>query len=97
MASSTYVSAPASAPSHLVETLGKLSSSLPELPAVDWTAKTVATSILAVVVTLLLAEQVLWRSRKQTLPGHAWQIVRAELLSPPPPLPPAAGPRPGWR
>lgn len=81
MPSSTYVSAPASAPSHFVETLGKLSSSLPELPAVEWSVKTVATSILAIVVTLLLAEQVLWRSRKQTLPGHAWQIVRAELPS----------------
>ncbi|TNY20659.1 cytochrome P450 [Rhodotorula diobovata] len=71
---SPYVSAPASAPSQLVETLGKLTASLPELPQVEWTYKTIATSVLAVVVTLLLAEQALWRSRKQTLPGHAWQI-----------------------
>lgn len=79
---SPYVSAPASAPSQLVETLGKLTASLPELPQVEWTYKTIATSVLAVVVTLLLAEQALWRSRKQTLPGHAWQIVSAR----PPPL-----------
>ena len=51
---SPYVSAPASAPSQLVETLGKLTASLPELPQVEWTYKTIATSVLAVVVTLLL-------------------------------------------
>ncbi|GJN88232.1 hypothetical protein Rhopal_001197-T1 [Rhodotorula paludigena] len=72
--SSSYVAAPASTPSQLHAAIGKLAASLPELPQVEWTAKTIATSVLAVVVTLLIAEQALWRSRKQQLPGHAWQI-----------------------
>ncbi|BGP45698.1 RNA polymerase C-22 sterol desaturase [Rhodotorula kratochvilovae] len=74
VSSSPYVSAPVSAPSQLAETFGKLTAALPELPQVEWTYKTVATSVLAVVVSLLVAEQLLWRSRKQHLPGHAWQI-----------------------
>lgn len=81
--SSSYVAAPASTPSQLHAAIGKLAASLPELPQVEWTAKTIATSVLAVVVTLLVAEQALWRSRKQQLPGHAWQIVRSPSFPPP--------------
>ncbi|GAA5825109.1 hypothetical protein JCM10212_005054, partial [Sporobolomyces blumeae] len=42
--------------------------------AIEWSSTTVATSILAVVITLLIAEQSLWRYRKASLPGHSWQI-----------------------
>ena len=51
---------------------------------VEWSTQTIATSVLVVIVTLLIAEQTLWRYRKSTLPGHSWQIVsRALLLAPP--------------
>ncbi|GAA6053718.1 hypothetical protein JCM3770_003182 [Rhodotorula araucariae] len=74
MSPSSYVSLPTNAPSQLTNTLGKLTAVLPELPQVEWTYWTATTSVLAVVVSLLIAEQLLWRSRKQHLPGHAWQI-----------------------
>ncbi|GAA6033424.1 hypothetical protein JCM8097_006744 [Rhodosporidiobolus ruineniae] len=70
--SSQYVSAPTSAPSPLLD---KLSAALPfALPSLDWSARSVAAAAIAVVVTLLVAEQSLWRYRKQHLPGHNWQI-----------------------
>lgn len=82
MASSSYVSAPSATPSPLLD---KLSAALPfsleSLLAKDnWSLSSILTAGLVVVITLLLAEQSLWRWRKQHLPGHSWQIV-SRLLS----------------
>jgi hypothetical protein len=56
------------------------SSSLPSLPAiVDFSSLSgpqLASSIVVLLVTLLLAEQYYWRWRKGSLPGNKWQIVR---------------------
>jgi hypothetical protein len=74
---SSYVSAPSPTPSPILD---KLSAALPfSLESIlsrnEWTLSSVLTAGLVVVVTLLLAEQSLWRWRKQHLPGHSWQIV----------------------
>ncbi|ORY90828.1 cytochrome P450 [Leucosporidium creatinivorum] len=54
------------------------SSSLPSLPSiVDFSALSgpqLASSIVVLLVTLLLAEQYYWRWRKGSLPGNKWQI-----------------------
>lgn len=46
----------------------------------DYTATisntTIASSVLVLVVTLLIAEQYYWRQRRGSLPGFKWQIVR---------------------
>lgn len=56
------------------------SSSLPSLPAIvdlsSLSGAQLASSIVVLVVTLLLAEQYYWRWRKGSLPGNKWQIVR---------------------
>ncbi|BGP67982.1 Cytochrome P450 61 [Rhodotorula toruloides] len=69
---SQYVSAPASTPSALGDAIERLTGGKLELP--QFTPTTVATSLVAVVVTLLIAEQALWRSRKRHLPGKNFQI-----------------------
>ncbi|GAA5872505.1 hypothetical protein JCM8547_006932 [Rhodosporidiobolus lusitaniae] len=69
---SSYVSAPTAAPSPLFD---KISAALPfALSSSGWSNSSIATAVLVVVITLLLAEQSLWRYRKQHLPGHSWQI-----------------------
>ncbi|GAA5896182.1 hypothetical protein JCM6882_008512 [Rhodosporidiobolus microsporus] len=70
--SSQYVSAPTSTPSPLLD---KLSAALPfSFGDGDWSTQSIATAGLVVLVTLLIAEQSLWRWRKQHLPGPQWQI-----------------------
>ncbi|GAA5977138.1 hypothetical protein JCM11641_001312 [Rhodosporidiobolus odoratus] len=67
---STYVTAPTSSPSPLLD---KLSAALP-FSTQQWSHQSIAVSVAVVLVTLLLAEQSLWRYRKAHLPGHSWQI-----------------------
>ncbi|GAA5901638.1 uncharacterized protein JCM6883_000347 [Sporobolomyces salmoneus] len=85
MASTPHISAQvaaASEPASAGVFLSKLSPSFD----LEWSTQTIATSVLAVIVTLLIAEQTLWRYRKSTLPGHSWQIPLigqfAESLNP---------------
>lgn len=58
-----------------------LASSLPSLDSFGlhllpaWDGKTVASTVAVLVVTLLIAEQSLWRYRKGNLPGFSYQIV----------------------
>ncbi|CEQ39211.1 SPOSA6832_00718, partial [Sporobolomyces salmonicolor] len=76
MASSPYVSSPAAATSSPFASLPSSLSKLAAFDSIDWTSKSFATSVLAILITLLVAEQTLWRYRKAHLPGHSWQIVR---------------------
>ncbi|GAA5959567.1 hypothetical protein JCM21900_003200 [Sporobolomyces salmonicolor] len=74
MASSPYVSSPAAATSSPFASLPSSLSKLAAFDSIDWTSKSFATSVLAILITLLIAEQTLWRYRKAHLPGHSWQI-----------------------
>jgi len=85
MASTPHLSAQVAAASETAsatEFLSKISPSFDKFSNIEWSTQTIATSVLAVVVTLLIAEQTLWRYRKSTLPGHSWQIVSLSLLTP---------------
>lgn len=73
MASTPHLSAQVAAASES-PLFKKLAPSFDKLN-IEWSNQTIATSVLAVIVTLLIAEQTLWRYRKSTLPGHSWQIV----------------------
>lgn len=62
--------------------LAPLPFDLPEL-----TGTTIASTVLVLVVTLLVAEQSYWRWRRGKLPGWDWQIVSSvqrapELIAP---------------
>lgn len=77
MASTPHLSAQVAAASES-PLFGKLSPSFDKFN-IEWSTQSIATSVLAVVVALLVAEQTLWRYRKSTLPGHSWQIVSCSV------------------
>jgi len=60
-------------PTSLASALPSLDSLGLSLPEFD--AKTMASTAAVIIVTLLIAEQSLWRYRKGKLPGFSYQIV----------------------
>lgn len=65
-------------PTSLASALASFDSLSLSLPS--WDAKTVASTAAVLVVTLLIAEQSLWRYRKGNLPGFSYQIVSPTAL-----------------
>lgn len=68
--SSSYVSAPVSTGSSLPSSLASKLTSFDSLSGTQ-----LASSVVVLILTLLIAEQTWWRYRKGPLPGHRWQIV----------------------
>ncbi|KAM0792936.1 hypothetical protein ACM66B_002695 [Microbotryomycetes sp. NB124-2] len=80
---------PPSSSTHGVSAAFSRATALKSWPTVlleGMTGAQIASSILVLLVTLLIAEQSLWRYRKGNLPGHKWQIPLigqfAESLNP---------------